>query len=189
VTWTISLPAPVEIDGKTLTELTLREPRIGELLRASGKDATEADATLLAEVVGVPGKSAELAAALRARLFRKAFGKIAPFVKMLGEIETGSLLPPGVKTEDDLPPTLTLALADTIQEGTTWVSKIELHEPTVGDQIKVERSSGLAAVILLVTLCSDQPRAIIERLPLSAFARAAAYCSGFIAGVPQAGRV
>ena len=187
-TFTIRLVPAADIDGKKLDGITLREPTIGEFLRATKLGSADADAALVAFVAGVADYQA-LARALTARAMRRAILWLEPSVQAVGQIGTGDLLPAGVTSDDDLPDTLAIPLADTIQIGTTWIDHIELHEPTGLDLIKFRREPAeLPAVLLLVCLASGQPRMIIERLPVSVFARAAAYALGFIAGVPKAGK-
>lgn len=186
--WTIPLAAPVEIGGKRFEALALREPAAGELLRATKRPAADQDAALLAEVLGIGAQFEALAAALPARAFRRALDLFAPALTDWGQVRAPDMLP--AASEAELPDMLTLPLPATIQIGTTWVDRLELHEPTGLDLIKFQRAGGgsLESLILLVSLAASQPRAIVERVPLTVFTRAAAYALGFIFGVPPAGK-
>ena len=188
--WTIRLAAPVEIACRRLEVLALREPNAGELLRAGKRPQADADAALLADVLGVPEQFEALAAAIPARVFRQALALMEPSLHLFERIREASLLPDGVATDADLPDTLTLPLPATIQIGTTWVDRLDLHEPNGLDIVRFQRAGGgtMESVVLLVSLAAGQPRAIIERVPVSVFSRAAAYALGFTIGVPQAGK-
>jgi hypothetical protein len=187
--WKVELPKPISAGGKTFEVLELREPTAGEMLRANKHAAQEADMALLADVLGVPAAFEALAAVLTGRQLRQALEKMKPALEIFEQIGKGTLLPAGVATDDDLPETLTIPLPETIALGTTWVDKLELHEPNGLDILKFRRDGGgnLSSLIVLVALASSQPRAVIERVPISLFSRAAAYALAFTLGVPQGG--
>lgn len=172
----ITLRRPIGPKGHEITQLTLREPRAGEVLRASRETGRGLALSLLAQVTGLDGAVIQ---ALPGRASDRALAYLMASVD--------PILAAPAEDQGEPPDEMTIELAETLQAGTTWLSKIDLHEPTLGDLIKVEKYDGMQRVLNLVALASGLPRAIIELMPISDYAKAANYCMIFMHGVPDPG--
>lgn len=162
-----------------VTEIRLREPRAGEVLRASLETGRGLALSLLAQVTG---HDVKIIQALPGRVTDRALAYLMTFVEPI-------LADPaeGESEQAEIPDEMTIDLADTVQIGTTWVNRLDLHEPTLGELIKVEKYDGMQRVFNLVALASGQSRHVIEMVPVSEYARAAAFVIPFMHGVPESG--
>jgi hypothetical protein len=174
----IALSRPIGPKGREITELRLREPRAGEVLKASRETGRGLALSLLTQVTGADGAAIQ---ALPGRISDRALAFLMTFVSPILAEDDDDKSPP------EPPEEFTVELAETIQIGTTWVSRLDLHEPTLADLIKVEKYDGMLRVLALVALASDLPRAVIEQVPISEYAQAASYVMPFMRGVPSAG--
>lgn len=172
----ITLKRPVGPKGKEITELRLREPTAGEVLRASRETGRGLALSLLTQVTGADTAVIE---ALPSRTADKAFAHLMQYVEpVLSEPEG----------DDEPPEEVTIPLRDTLNAGgTAWISELTLHEPTLSDLIKAEKYDGMQRVLALVALSSGLPRAVVEMIPITDYAKAARYVMGFIQGVPDSG--
>lgn len=172
----IKLRRPVGPKGAEVAEIKLREPRAGEVLRASRETGRGLALSLLAQVTGL---DVGIIQALPGRASDRALAYLMGFVDpILAEPTEPTAEPPDEMAVD---------LSETVQIGTTWVTRLDLHEPTLGELIKVEKYDGMQRVLNLVALSSGQPRAAIEMIPISEYAKAAAYVMPFMNGVPEIG--
>jgi hypothetical protein len=171
----IKLRKPIGLKGKEITEITLREPTAGEVLEASTKTGRGLALSLLSQVTGIDSGIIEM---LPGRVSDKALGYLMTFVD--------PILSDAVDAEEP-PEELIVALDNTIEMGTTWVNELTLREPTLGELIKGDKYTGMQRTIALVALVSGQPRAVIERVPISKFATASRYVIGFIDAAPESG--
>lgn len=172
----ITLRRPVGPKGHEITELRLREPRAGEVLKASREAGRGLALSLLTQVAGVDQAVIEC---LPGRVSDRALAYLMTFVD--------PILAEPTEAPADPPDELTVDLRETIQIGTTWVPKLEMHEPTLKELIQVEKYDGMQRVLALVALASGQPRAVIEQVPISEYAQAANFCMVFMHGVPANG--
>jgi hypothetical protein len=173
----IALRKPVGPQGREISELRLREPRAGEVLKANRETGRGVALSLLTQVTGADGACIQ---ALPGRTSDRALDYLMTFVAPI-------LSDAPADQGEELPDEFAVDLAETIQIGTTWVSKLELHEPTLMELIKVEKYDGMQRVLALVALASNQPRAVIELVPISDYAKAAGYVMPFMNGVRATG--
>jgi hypothetical protein len=173
----ITLRKPVGPKGREITELRLREPRAGEVLKASRETGRGLALSLLTQVTG-----ADIAAiqALPGRVSDRALEYLMTFVDPI-------IAAPNEDADEEPPEEMTITLAETLQIGTTWVSELKMHEPTLLELIKGEKYEGMQRVLVLVALASELPRAVIEMLPISEYAKAAGYVVPFMQGVRPSG--
>lgn len=172
----ITLRRPVGPKGHEIMELRLREPTAGEVLRSSREIGRGLALTLLQQVTGADIAAIE---ALPGRVSDKALGYLMTFVEPI-------LTDMGAGTEDPADEMI-IDLDETLQAGTTWVTKLDLREPTLGELIKGDKYEGMQRTVVLVALVSGLPRAIVEMLPISAFAKAASFVMGFTGAAPAIG--
>ncbi len=178
----IVLRRPVGPKGQEISELRLREPRTGEVLKASREMGRSLALALLTQVTGA-NEAAILA--LPGRVTDQALAHLMTFIEPV-------LTAPGNDASGEAPTEelleeMTIDLVETIQVGTTWVPKLDLREPTLGELIKADRYEGMQRTVVLVALASGLPRSVIEMVPISDFAKAAAFVLGFTKGVQPDG--
>jgi hypothetical protein len=173
----ITLRKPVGPKGKEITELRLREPRAGEVMRASRETGRGLALSLLMQVTGVEMAVIE---ALPGRVSDRAFGYLMTFAEPILALETND-------TPEDPLDEMTITLTETLQIGTTWVTELNLREPTLGEMIKGDKYDGLQRTVVLVALVSGLPRAVIEMVPISEFAKAAKFTNSFTEAAPMSG--
>jgi hypothetical protein len=166
----IALRKPVGPKGKEITELRLREPRAGEVMRASRETGRGLALSLLTQVTGVDGDVIE---ALPSRVCDAALDYLMTFVTPL-TAKAKKKAPPSEPLDE-----MTVTLAETLQIGTTWVTELNLREPTLGELINGDKYDGIQRTVVLVALVSDRPRAVIELVPITEFTKAADYVLGF----------
>jgi hypothetical protein len=97
------------------------------------------------------------------------------------------LAPPTDEPAAEPPDEMTITLTETLQIGTTWVTELNLREPTLGEMIKGDKYDGLQRTLAMVALVSGLPRAVIDFVPISDFAKAAAYVNSFTEAAPKRG--
>ena len=138
----IALRKPVGPKGREISELRLREPTAGEVLKASRETGRGLALSLLTQVAGVDAAVIE---ALPGRVCDRALEHLMTFIDpILNE-------KPEDAPDEELDE-LTIDLAETIQIGTTWLSKLELREPTLGELIKADKYDGIQRTVVLVAL-------------------------------------
>lgn len=173
----IALRKPVGPKGREITELRLREPRAGEVLRASHETGRGLAKSLLSQVTGNDISIIEM---LPGRVCDRALNYLMTFVEPI-------LAPPGDAVPEEPPEEMTITLAETIQVGTTWIPELSLREPTLGELIKGDKYDGVQRTVVMVALVSGLPRAVIELVPITDFARAAQYIHSFTEAAPKRG--
>jgi Phage tail assembly chaperone proteins, E, or 41 or 14 len=174
----ITLRRPVGPKGREISELSLREPRAGEVLKASRETGRGLALSLLTQVAGA---DIEAIQALPGRVCDRALDYLMTFVAPILAEPTEDAAPA------EQPDELTIPLAETLQIGTTWVSELNLREPTLGELIKGDKYEGMQRTVVLVALASGLPRAVIELVPISEFAKAASFVLGFTEAAPKSG--
>jgi len=182
-TLVIDLDPPLEVRKfGTFEELRLYEPNVFQTLcaaQAMGKRATSesiynAQVGLVARISGMPERAAiELPTTIldRAAAFLSAF-------------EEDNRRKPD--EEPETPPSCTLIFPDPIEATGRTFSEMVLREPVVRERriMKAAEAKGtpeafLQAEIALVESVSEWPKAAVLKMPISKFAQASDYLTGF----------
>lgn len=177
----IAFDPPLQHEGAKVAEITLREPRAGDLLAAEKlADATPGapgerarDALLIAKVAGIdPGFIADMPASKRraAMTFLEAFSRA-----------------PETAPEPNLAPDLQLTIEPAIVLHNTTYDLLDLREPKTGELDAAYRELGTTMTsyamrrfqIMLVARVSGYNRGVIERLPIGLLDEASRYLMGF----------
>ncbi|MXV35648.1 hypothetical protein GS535_03630 [Saccharibacter sp. EH611] len=184
-TLTLSLPAPISVGEKTITELKLREPTLYETIIASRKvvsfpnivrvEVMEAEIEIVRQVTG-------LSDAFFSQIPSGIIKKARDFVVGFEERARDNLS----QEEHDLPCEKTLTFSPAIHGGGKEWDVMTLRAPTIGE-IKSARMILKKASLekihrsneMLITAVSGWPKAAVLRLPISNFVEASGYLNGF----------
>ncbi|WP_338086095.1 phage tail assembly protein [Gluconacetobacter azotocaptans] len=176
--------------GGTFTELRLREPTVFETLYAAkviGRRATQesiydSQIDLVARVSKWPVVAVHM---LGARMLDEA-------VDFLSRFEQEARRP--ADADPDLSPSLTLQFLPPIEAVNQTFPSMSLRPPTVGERrpYKAAETRGTAEAFLqaeidLVRAVSEWPPAAVLKMPISQFARASDYLTGFFTPGPGTG--
>ena len=179
----LDLDRPLVDGARSWEALELREPRVSEVrasLERMGSHRTpvaflDQQVDLVARIAGIP-------AALLDDLPAATLDRAVVFVTSF-EAEARR------KEEDDLElePTVSIELEQPIETERGTYTLVPLRQPTVRERRKSEAhlSRGLTALsvlaseIALVEAVSGLPTVAVLKMPISPFARAADYCTGF----------
>ena len=172
---------PLKHEGETCAEMTLREPTVGEVLKAEQAFAVEEggqarrvrNRTLITHVSGV---SDNLVRKMPAGKFRDAAAYLNAF--------DASVDPTAPRNTDA---ELVIPLTRKIEKMNRIVDQLELREPTTGEVEEAQRkliantSEAMRAMqIHLIALVSDLPRPVVEAMPVSVINQGSRYLTGFI---------
>ncbi|PYD63977.1 phage tail assembly protein [Gluconacetobacter entanii] len=179
----IDLDPPLEVPKSgRFEELFLHEPSVFQVLcaaKAMGRTLTpesvyNSQIGLVARVSGVPERAV---IELRSTVLDRAVGFVTGF-------EEENRRKPD--DEPDTSPSLTLLFPDPIEATNLTFVDMTLREPTVRERriMKAAEAKGtpeafLQAEISLVEAVSEWPKAAILKMPISKFAQAADYLTGF----------
>ncbi|WP_075632573.1 phage tail assembly protein [Novacetimonas hansenii] len=182
-TLVIDLDPPLEVRKVgTFEELHLHEPNVFQTLcaaQAMGRTLTpesvyNSQIGLVARISGVPERAV---IELRSTILDRAVAFVSSF-------EEGARRKPD--EEPDFSPSVTLLFPDPIEAAGRTFGDMTLREPTVRERriMKAAEAKGtpealLQAEIALVEAVSEWPKAAVLKMPISKFARAADYLTGF----------
>ncbi|WP_395371694.1 phage tail assembly protein [Komagataeibacter diospyri] len=190
-TLVIDLNPPLEVKkAGTFEELRLHEPNVYQILCAAqvmGRQMTpesvyNSQIGLIARISGVPERAIiELATTILDRAV----------VFVTGFEEDARRKP---DEEPDTSPSFSLIFPDPIEATGRTFSDMTLREPTVRERriMKAAEARGtpeafLQAEIALVEAVSEWPKAAVLKMPISQFAKAADYLTGFFMSGPATG--
>jgi hypothetical protein len=166
---TFSLSRPIEWEGTTYAEISLREPTAGELRTAvGGENAVAIGIKLVAEVAGIPERAIER---LGSADFNRATAWLAPFYARTASDDV-------LVVNEDRPGTATLTLRKPIRFHDAEHSKIELREPTAGDlRFAAAGDNMIDADIRLLAVVMGVPISVIVGMPAREFMGASRFFS------------
>ena len=192
-TLVIDLDPPLEVSkAGTFRELHLHEPNVFHILcaaKAIGRQMTpetvyNSQIGLVARISGVPERAViELPSTVLDRSISFLMGFEEDARRKPDEIP-------------DNPPSLSLIFPIPIEATGRTFSDMTLREPTVRERriMKAAEAKGtpeafLQAEIALVEAVSEWPKAAVLKMPISKFAQAADYLTGFFLSGPTTGNV
>ncbi|MFT8634751.1 phage tail assembly protein [Novacetimonas hansenii] len=190
-TLVIDLDPPLDVPKSgRFEELRLHEPNVFQVLcaaqamgqRATSESVYNAQAGLVARISGMPERAViELPTTILDRA-----------VAFLSDFEGDNRRKPDEGPET--PPSYTLIFPDPIEAAGRTFSEMVLREPVVRERriMKAAQARGtpeafLQAEIALVESVSEWPKAAVLKMPISKFARASDYLTGFFIAGPETG--
>jgi hypothetical protein len=177
----LTFDPPLKHESATCAEMTLREPTVGEVLKAEKAFALEEggqarrvrNSTLIAAVSGV---HIDLVRKMPASKFKDAAAYLNAF-------DTPADPKASRVTDEEV----VILLGQKIEKMGRIVDQLELREPTTGEVEEAQRkltantSEAMRAMqIHLIALVAELPRPIVEAMPISIINQGSRYLTGFI---------
>jgi hypothetical protein len=172
---------PLKHEGTTCSEMTLREPTVGDVIKAEKAFALEEggqarrvrNSTLIAAASGV---HIDLVRKMPASKFKEAAAYLNAFDA-----------PADPKAPRNTDEELVIPLEQKIEKMGRIVDQLELREPTTGEveasqrKLTANTSEAMRAMqVHLIALVAELPRPIVEAMPVSIINQGSRYLTGFI---------
>ncbi|MFT8785461.1 phage tail assembly protein [Gluconobacter oxydans] len=191
----ILLDVPIQHQGKEYARLTLSEPTLYDVLgaaqvigkRPSLQSVYDSQIVLVAKAAGVPQVVIQ-------KLPSRVLDRAVEYVTAFERGARREMNDPEMMDALDLRPEKIMIFREAIQGGGKEFSEMKLREPSVAERRRFKAGEGsgtieaaLRAEMSLVEEISEWHRAALLRLPISKFAEAADYVTGFFIPGPQTG--
>ena len=191
----VVLDTPILHQGKEYDRLNLCEPSLYDVLgaaqvigkRPSLQSIYDSQIVLVAKAAGVPQVVIQ-------KLPSRALDRAVEYVTAFERGARREMNDPDLQGSLDLRPEKVLIFRDAISGGGKEFSEMRLREPSVAERRRFKSGEGagtieaaLRAEMALVEEISEWHRAALLRLPISKFAEAADYVTGFFIPGPPTG--